>query len=174
MSEEIKEIALKLVDPRNGTAFAKSKTAFLSFSTLNNQIHLSAFLARKMGFMSGDRIGFTTHPTNNLIWFIYKTSQRHRTLEMKIRNGSYSINSKEMVQQIGQAFHFNFSCTEKIRLYVNHMTPVTHTVNGDETDEQAIMLQLYDIPHLRKDFDTPEQHAEYTKFIHAQNYIIKK
>jgi len=167
--------AFKLVDPHHGTNFEKSRTAFLSFAPNNFQISISAFFARQLGFLSGDRMCFIQHKTNPLCWLFFKTTQKHRSIEVKIRAGGYSANSKEFVTQIGKAFEFNPLYTGRIRLYVNMDNPIKHNISdGEGGTTESVMYQIYDIPELRKDFEDAQKLAEYCIRIKNSDYIIKK
>jgi len=170
-SEQLRDSAFKLVDPKHKTVFAKSRTAFISISTVNFQVSMSAFLARKLGIMSGDRIGFLEHPAHQCILFIYKTTQQFRTVEVKIRKGTYTFNNKEIVKLMVDKFNLNEKYTGKIRLYVNHANPIKNQIQGEFT-ESVVMMQVYDIPHLRPDFETEEQKAAHVNFMKEQNYIV--
>lgn len=172
-NDKILEDAFLLADPRHKTNLRKSRTAFISFHVSKGQIHFSAFLARTLGLMSGDKIGFIKHK-NPLIWFIYKTNQDYRTLEVKIRNGTYSINNKVLCEEIAQAFSFNKEYTGKIRLYVNYQNPIKHQIkHPDSTVETNWMMQIFDVPTLREDFTTPELKEEYKTYMNGVSYIIK-
>ena len=167
--------AFKQIDPRHGTAFEKSRTSFLSFSPSNFQISISTFLARQLGCLSGDRICFIQHKSNPLVWLFFKTTQKYHSVEIKIRNGAYSANSKEFVDQIGKAFDFETQFKGRIRLYVNMASPLKHRIaDGDGGTQESVMYQLYDIPQMRSDFINEVTKNAYCEKIKNSDYILKK
>lgn len=168
-SEDPKEIILKAIDPRHKTPFERSNTAFISIGQVNGSISLSAFLARLMGIVAGDRIMFIKSPSNNLIWLITKTTQREKTKPIKITGGVYKINSKKLVSDMAESFRFNPSYKGYIRLYVNTDRTIPLNNYGGAT-----AFQLFDIPHMREDFETEEQREAYIAHINSNPYIIKK
>lgn len=170
---------LKLVDPKK-KEIEKSRTAFLAFNVRSGQVNISAFLARKMGIMSGDRIGFVNIPkpkdeAQKLVWFIYKTTQMYRTAEVKIRNGTYSMHVKAYVNEIGDSFCFNPAYNKTIRLYVNHDYPIEYTVDFGGVKQKANIYQIFDMPELREDFNPafPELKKEYIGKMSKIDYIVK-
>lgn len=163
--------AFVLIDPRYNTPLRRSSDDFLSFTPFTGQVTLSRHLARAMGFMSGDRIGFTGNKVNEFVWLFYKTTQWHNTLEIKLQCGNFSFNSKKYTEMIGGPFRFNMASTKKIRMYVDLENAIV--VNLPD-GEKAKMYQLYDVPVSRTDFNTQSQHEDYKKEMQTTNYIIKK
>lgn len=166
--DDIVREAYELVDPKHGTVFEKSRTAFVSFSVLNGSITVSTFLARAMGLSAGDRIAMIQSKTEPLKWLICKTKQRQRTKAIRINRGVYKINSLEWSKQVGISFRFNMKSSSLIRLYVN-MEDTFPLPNLDN----SIAMQMFDIPELREDFATPEEKEEYITYLKAHPYIIK-
>ena len=165
-AEQLLEESFSLIDAKHGTKFEKSKTAFLTFSLSNGSKNISAFLARAIGLVSGDRIAILQSKTNPLKVLIAKTSQRHKTLEVRIVNGVSKINSKKITDDIGSAFRFNKG-KGVIRLYVNISSPVK--ISSDISDKA---YQIFDIPELREDFPSESEKQDYIKYISANPYII--
>lgn len=166
--DELVREAFHLVETRAGTSLEKSRTAFMSFSMLNGSISLSVFLARTMGFTSGDRLALITSKENKLKFLIVKTRQRHNTAEVRINKGVFKVNNLKWVKQIGEAFRFNPEYRQLIRLYVNMEDSIPIPEMGN-----AKALQLFDIPVLRDDFATEEEKQEYIDYVNANPYIIK-
>ncbi len=164
-SDLVKEV-YELVDPRANTNLEKSRTAFLSIHIQNGSIAISAFLARAMGFVAGDRIALISSKQNKLKWFICKTNQRNGTREVRINRGVYKVNDLKWARDLAEAWKFNPKFTRLVRLYVNMQTPIKFEGIGEG-------LQLYDLPHMREDFETPEEKMEYIKFMEENPYIIK-
>lgn len=167
--EDPKEILLKVVDPRHNTPFERSKTAFVSINQSSGTIVISAFLARLMGLLSGDRIMLIKSPSNTMIWFIAKTQQREKTKPVRILKGVYRINSKKQVAEFSESFRFNKDYKGYIRLYVNTDKPITLNNFGG-----VKAYQLFDIPDLRDDFKTEEEKTQYVEHIKNNPYIIKQ
>lgn len=160
--------AFQLVETKAGTNLEKSRTAFLSFSMQNGSITFSVFLARVMGFTSGDRLALIQSKENKLKFLIAKTRQRYETKEVRINKGVFKVNNLKWVKQIGDAFRFNPEYKQLIRLYVNmeEAIPIPALDN-------AKALQLFDIPVLREDFASEEEKQEYIDYVNANPYIIK-
>lgn len=170
-SQEVNKLveeAYKIVDPRHGTPFEKSRTAFISLSQANGTITLSAFFARTIGLMSGDRIFLMQSQSNPLKWYIGKTRQRQGTKEIRITRGIYKLNSLELVKQIAKPFRFNPEWQSLIRLYVNLGDPI-QIAHFDGADAH----QLFDIPEMREDFASEEEKQEYINFLKENPYINK-
>lgn len=162
-----------LVDPKHNTPFKKSSDSFMSICPTTGQITLSRKLARDMGFMSGDRMGFTEHQKNPYVWLIFKTTQSFRTIEVKIRAGSYTANSKEITAKIGVPFCFNMEFKSKIRMYVNtSLTINSKTPDGRGGFDNSHQFQIYDIPFMRNDFLSEELKKEYVEKMSVSDYII--
>jgi hypothetical protein len=118
--------------------------------------------------VSGDRIAFINSKKEPLKWFVAKVRQRNKTKPMRITKSRYHINSRDWTDQIGSVFRFNFNQESQIRLFVNMEDPIVFT-----NFENAVGLQLFDIPSLRTDFATDEEKREYTDWIMSQQYIVK-
>lgn len=168
-NDELINEVYTIVDPKRGTRFEKSRTAFISFSMVNGSITLSAFFARALGITSGDRIVMISSKSNPLKWFVCKTNQRQHSKVVTINRGVYKINSLEWARKIGESFRFNNNFKSLIRLYVN-MEDYIVLQNFDN----AKALQLFDLPYLREDFETEEEKQNYIKYLEENPYIVKQ
>lgn len=167
--------AFEIFDPHTEPdVITKSKTSFLSIVTQTGQVTISSYFGRKVGLMDGSRIQFLEHPDNPLIWVFWITKTVNKSIEIKVRKGTYTFNNLKIVEKLGESFEFNKQHTGRIRLYINEAVTIPISIKDESGSvRKHNAYQIYDIPSLRTDLREIAK-MEYCNRMLNKKYIIEK